>query len=179
MREKLERDIAKLCGVPYELIGGGYGSKAGMQKALENGRVFVTNMLRICMHLEALLTDVYLASFGGEPSDVQFTLKPTPRIEVESVEQLILLMEAGLVSAENAHDYSNLLLGVDIKQHTGKFANAGTFTQTHVTPAQKRENMLAKSTVELQDQQRRLAAKQAMAPNGQPAAAKQGGASKK
>lgn len=43
MQIKLSKDISQIMGIPWELIGGGYSSKAGEKKALENGRVFVSS----------------------------------------------------------------------------------------------------------------------------------------
>lgn len=45
MEVKLAKDIASICGIPYEIIGGGYGDKQGAKKSLENSRIFTTNMV--------------------------------------------------------------------------------------------------------------------------------------
>jgi hypothetical protein len=83
---KLAKDITSIMGIPYELVGGGYSDKEGRKKSMENTRIFTTNMMNLCKHLEFLLRDVYVATYGGRPKDVRFTLRPTPRIEIGSVE---------------------------------------------------------------------------------------------
>jgi hypothetical protein len=35
-----------------------------------------------------LLVDVYLAAYGGSRDSVKFIIRPTPRIEVNSVEEI-------------------------------------------------------------------------------------------
>jgi hypothetical protein len=83
---KLAKDITSIMGIPYELVGGGYSDKEGKKKSMENTRIFTTNMMNLCKHLECLMADVYVATYGGSVTDVEFTLRPTPRIEIGSVE---------------------------------------------------------------------------------------------
>lgn len=80
-------------------------------------------------HLKLLLTDVYLASFGGSPEDVEFNICAMPRLEISSVEEICQLLDSGMVSAENAMDISNMIFGLDLKQGMGKEANAGQFSR--------------------------------------------------
>ena len=148
MQQRLSKDISQIMGIPWELIGGGYSVKAGEKKALENGRVFVTSMMAICKHLQALLTDVYLASFGGDVDDIQFILRPTPRIEVGTVQELVMLMDAGVVSVDDAHSYSNMLLGIDLHTHTGKTASSGRFSRSYVTPSNEKDMIQAKAAAQ-------------------------------
>lgn len=56
------------------------------------------------------MRDVYCATYGDDPSEVKFTLRPTPRIEIGSVEEIVMLLDAGIVSFENAMQISNMLL---------------------------------------------------------------------
>ena len=63
--------------------------------------------------------------FSGCTSDVTFTLRPTPRIVIESIQDLSFLIDNGLISSDNAYDLSNMLLGVDLKQGAGKDATSG------------------------------------------------------
>lgn len=136
MQVKLAKDITSILGIPYELVGGGYSDKEGKKKSMENTRIFTTNMMNVCKHLECLLVDVYTATYGGEKHAVQFVLRPTPRIEIGSVEEIVMLLEAGVVSYENAMGISNMMLGVDLQQGTGQRATAGgRFVRQYVTPS--------------------------------------------
>ena len=98
MQVKFAKDIANLLGVPFKLISGGYSEMHGEKKAMQNNKVFITNMMSLCRHLELLLVDVYLASYGGSSDNVKFILRATPRIEIGSVEEICMLLEAGVVS---------------------------------------------------------------------------------
>ena len=143
MRLQLAKDITSIMGIPFELIGGGYSTKQGEKKALENGRVFTTNMMTVCSHLQNLLREVYVATYGGHPLDVEFVLRATPRIEIQSVEEIAALLETGIISFENAMDISNMLLGVTLKQATGKDASAGQFSRAYITPSNKKDLIVA------------------------------------
>lgn len=145
MQNKLVSDIASIMGIPLEIVGGGYGSKQGSKKSMENSRIFTTNMMNICKHLEQLLTDVYIATYGGHASEIHFTIRATPRIEIASVEDLQVLLECGLVSFDNAMGISNMLLGMDLEQGTGQKANAGQFSRAFVTPQNKKDLIAAAS----------------------------------
>uniref|UniRef100_A0A6T8KLY8 Uncharacterized protein n=2 Tax=Hemiselmis andersenii TaxID=464988 RepID=A0A6T8KLY8_HEMAN len=143
METKLAKDIASIMGIPYEIIGGGYGDKQGKKKSLENSRIFTTNMVNICRHLEHLLKDVYTASYGSMQHEVKFTLRATPRIEINNVEEVCMLLEAGVVSFNDAMTISNMLLGVDLQQGAGQQASAGQFNRTFVTPNHKKDLIVA------------------------------------
>ena len=69
------------------MVYGGYSDdSSGKSRAMHNTKIFITNMMSICRHLEMLLADVYLAAYGGTRDDVKFIIRATPRIEVNSVE---------------------------------------------------------------------------------------------
>ena len=93
--------------------------------------------------MEMLLTDVYLSAYGGSEDDVKFIIRPTPRIEVNSVEEICQLLEAGVVSFDNAMHLSNMILGVDLQQGIGAKANAGQFSRAFVTPSNKKDLIMA------------------------------------
>lgn len=144
---KFAKDATSLLGVPFEIIGGGYHIKEGAKKSLENTRIFTTNMMGICRHLQDLLTDVYVATYGDPPADVKVTVSPTPRIEVGTVDDIVKLMDMGLVSFENAMDLSNMLLGMDLKQNTGKEASAGQFSRAFITPSHRKDLLLSQAAL--------------------------------
>lgn len=90
-----------------------------------------------------LLTDVYLAAYGGSQDDVKFIIRPTPRIEVNTVEEICQLLDAGVVSFDNAMHLSNMVLGVDLQQGIGARANAGQFSRAFMTPSNKKDLIVA------------------------------------
>lgn len=101
----------------------------------------------ICRHLQDLLTDIYVATYGDPPQDVKITVSPTPRIEIGTVDDIAKLMDLGLVSFENAMDLSNMLLGMDLKQSAGKEANAGQFSRAFITPSRRKDLILAQTAL--------------------------------
>jgi hypothetical protein len=126
------------------MVSGGYSDDStGKSRSMHNTKVFVTNMMSICRHMELLLTDVYLSAYGGVREDVKFIVRPTPRIEVNSVEEICQLLQAGVVSFDNAMHLSNMILGVDLQQGIGAKANAGQFSRAFVTPSNKKDLMMA------------------------------------
>jgi len=90
-----------------------------------------------------LLVDVYLAAYGGSRDSVKFMIRPTPRIEVNSVEEICQLLDAGVVSFDNAMHLSNMILGVDLQQGVGQSANAGQFSRAFMTPSNKKDLIMA------------------------------------
>jgi hypothetical protein len=118
MQFNTARNIASILGVPFEIVGGGYSSKQGGNKSLENNRIFIANMTSMCTHLQFLLQDVYSASFPQSKTPVSFRLRASPRLEVTTIQELLLLIDSGLLTTENAFAMSNMILGIDLK-HAG------------------------------------------------------------
>lgn len=145
LQQRLAKSVSSVMGIPYEIISGGYSSSTSSDRSLQNHRVFTTNMLDICRHLQILLQQVYVAIYGGNATDVRFYLFPSPRICIESVADIAMLMEMGLVSTQNAYEIANMLLGMDLKQATGHEADAGMFAKHFVTPA-NRQAVLQRKT---------------------------------
>ena len=139
LHQRLAKDISSIMGVPYELISGGYSTTQGSKKSEENTRIFVTNMMEVCRHLCILMQNVYCATYGGAQDTVAFSMRPTPRIAIDTVEDLKVLLEAGVIEHSNAMEISNMLLGVELKQGAGKIANAGGGSKQYMTPAQINE----------------------------------------
>lgn len=98
-----------------------------------------------CRHLKQLITDVYMATFGGQHDSVNVVIRATPRIEISSIEEICQLLESGVVSQQNAMDLSNMIFGVDLKQSIGKDANASIFNKQFVTPKNKAGLMAAEA----------------------------------
>lgn len=54
-----------------------------------------------------------------------------------------MLLEAGVVSFDNAMHLSNMILGVDLQQGIGAQANAGQFSRAFITPSNKKDIITA------------------------------------
>jgi len=144
LQMKFAKDISSLLGVPYEMVLGGYSDdSAGKSRAMHNTKIFITNMMSICRHIELLLADVYLSAYGGTRDDVKFVIRPTPRIEVNTVDEICMLLEAGVVSFDNAMHLSNMILGMDLQQGAGERASAGQFSRAFMTPSNKKDLIVA------------------------------------
>jgi hypothetical protein len=126
LTQNTARNIASVMGVPFEIIGGGYSDKQGGKKSLENSRVFITNMTALCSHLERLLHEVYMTCFPAAKLDVTFKLRASPRLEITTIDELILLINAGLLSTENAFLMTNMILGLDLEQARTQKGPQGT-----------------------------------------------------
>ena len=127
-------------GIPFEMVSGGYDELRGGEKkrSASNTKLFVTNMMSICRHLQNLMVDVYVATFGGSKDDVEVVIRATPRIEISSVEEICQLLESGVVSQQNAMDISNMIFGIDLSQAMGKKATAGAVGSSQfLTPKNK------------------------------------------
>jgi hypothetical protein len=109
------RNIASIMGVPFEIVGGGYSDKQGGKKSLENSRIFITNMTSLCNHLQNLLADVYAATFPAAKIPIVFRLRASPRLEVTTIQELVLLINSGLLTTDNAFTMTNMILGLDLK----------------------------------------------------------------
>ena len=104
-----------------------------------------------------LLCNVYLSAYGGTQDDVKFIIRPTPRIEVSSVDEICKLLDAGVVSFDNAMHLSNMILGIDLQQGMGAHASAGQFSRAFVTPSNKKDLISASSKAEQQKKKSKLA----------------------
>jgi hypothetical protein len=71
-----------------------------------------------------VIQEVYVACFPESTIPVTFHLRASPRLEVSSIQDLILLINAGLLNTENAFLMTNMIIGLDLKH--SKMANAQT-----------------------------------------------------
>jgi hypothetical protein len=74
---------------------------------------------------------------------VRFIVRATPRIEINSVDDICMLLNAGVVSFDNAMHLSNMILGIDLHQGLGEKANAGQFARAFMTPSNKKDMITA------------------------------------
>lgn len=79
---------------------------------------------------------------------MQLTFLLKCRIDINSVDEICQMLDAGMVSAENAMDLSNMIFGLDLKQGVGKNANAGPFSKAYLTPKNKVDMVSATSAAD-------------------------------
>jgi hypothetical protein len=166
LQQIMEKTVASVMGIPCEIIGGGYAQTSGKKVALENNRIFFTNMNTICFHLQNLLQEVYATCFADSKMSISFRLKPSPRLEVSSIEvrtvshypfvyncywfaylcrltqktnsqELLALVESGLLTTQNAFAITNMILGLDLKQAGTKLTDKFSLSDQYITPSIK------------------------------------------
>lgn len=69
------------------------------------------------LYWQELLMDVYQATYGGPRENVDIFLRSTPRIEVSTVDDIVKLLDTGIVSTGTATGLSRMLLGIDTEQY--------------------------------------------------------------
>ena len=113
MHHKFQQDVASLMRVPQELLERNKVTESTL-KTVSTGKLFTSNMKEICTHLQCLLASVYEEIYGrGTP--VEFKLVPTPRLEVESIADLKVLFEIGVLTKGGQTGLEEVLLGPDIR----------------------------------------------------------------
>jgi hypothetical protein len=70
--------------------------------------VFAANMAVLCRKMELLLAEVYVATYGGEISDVAFQLLPPSPVQVRNIDDVKTMVECGIISANTASKYNEL-----------------------------------------------------------------------
>ena len=112
LRNKFQRDLTAVTGVPFEMVIGREGGSADtVKKTMTSGRLFSTNMHEYCRHMQYILTDVYCRVYKAPTDSVEFTLTPMPRLEVESVADFKILFDIGALTPDMSLELSQVLLG--------------------------------------------------------------------
>ena len=112
LRNKFQRDLTAVTGVPFEMVIGREGGSADtVKKTMTSGRLFSTNMHEYCRHMQYLITDVYCAIYKAKEENVTFQLTPMPRLEVESVADFKVLFDIGALTPDMSLELSQVLLG--------------------------------------------------------------------
>ena len=118
--DKYRRDVSALMGIPHEMIiGRDTGNHETVRKTIASGRIFSTNMHEICRHLSFLLREVYSVIYGEPEENVDFTLIPMPRLEIETIQDFKILHEIGALTPDFTVRLSRILLGEDPAQSEG------------------------------------------------------------
>ncbi len=110
---KFQRDVCAVMGVPDDIMG--IQQKGGIEsarKTMATGKVFTTNMQDLCRQLASLLRSVYKRIYKKD--NVEFTLIPMPRLEIENIADLKVLSEIGAINPDMSLQISQIVLGEDI-----------------------------------------------------------------
>ena len=114
MTAKYRHSVCSLFGIPAEMV---VSDRSAVQHETRGGkttsRVFQNKMNRICIFLADLLQEVYRHIYKEE---AQFNLAPLPRLELQSIEDLRILHEIGVLQPDHAVRLGDVLLGASGKR---------------------------------------------------------------
>lgn len=120
LNEKFHRNVCALFGVPPDVLSSNKGTGKDLVKRVAlSGRVFSASIQKICATLQDFMQHVYqkiYSNLGKKQSNlspVEFVLTPIPRLDVESIDDLKILHEIGILTADASANISNMLLGVN------------------------------------------------------------------
>jgi hypothetical protein len=117
MTAKYRHSVCSLFGIPSEMV---VSDRSAIQRETRGGRttsrVFQNKMARMCIFLSDLLQEVYRHIYKEE---AQFNLTPLPRLELQSIEDLRILHEIGVLQPDHAVRLGDVLLGATGKRVRG------------------------------------------------------------
>jgi len=107
LQAKYKIDVCSLVGVPPELVTTvqfNSGEKQAKTSGVSTGtsRIFQAKMQSVTNFLKSLLAEVYGAIYKG--AEAQFDIIPMPRLEINSIEDLKILHEIGVIQPEHTVD---------------------------------------------------------------------------
>lgn len=110
---KFQKDVANVCGIPYDYVFSNSSSHETVKKTLTSGRIFSSNMTKMCKNVCLLLKHVYEIIYNKK--NAEFSMIPLPKLEIESVQDLKILFDIGSITPDISMDLSNILLGDDVE----------------------------------------------------------------
>jgi hypothetical protein len=126
LHTKYKIDVCSLTGVPPEMVTSvnfneNKSSKSGTQQGTSTNRMFQAKMQNVCNFLKTLMKEVYVAIYRSE--DCEFEIIPMPRMEINSIEDLKILHEIGVLQPEHTVDLASILIGrlKKMKKNTSGF----------------------------------------------------------
>ena len=108
MTDKYRRSVCSLIGIPLEMVAADRSANRESRGGRATSRMFQSKMMRICMFLSGLLSDVHERIYK-EPAE--FSLMALPRLEIQGIEDLKVLHEIGVLQPDHALKLSEVLLG--------------------------------------------------------------------
>ena len=114
LQERFNRSVTSVFGIPADLLHGRSARGNDLTARVQlSGRIFSANIQRLCMKLQEFMRDCYCQIYNAKSTSVKFELTPIPRLDVESIQDLKILHEIGLLTPDASANISNMLLGVD------------------------------------------------------------------
>ncbi len=109
MTRKFRSSVCSLMGIPSEMVQADRDvSSSTSRGGRSTSRIFQGKMSRMCIFLTSLLKIVHKKIYK---EDAEFNLVALPRLEVQSIEDLKILHEVGVLQPDHALKLSDILLG--------------------------------------------------------------------
>ena len=108
MTNKFRQFVCSLLGVPSEMVIADRSNQQESRGGRANSRMFQGKMSRMCMFLSDLLGEVHQTVYGEK---AEYNLIALPRLEVQSIEDLWILHDIGVLQPDHALKLSEVLLG--------------------------------------------------------------------
>ena len=139
---KFQHDVAAVLNIPSEMVENKTSSQHDtIKKTMASSKLFSTNMTFICRYLSTLLKAAYEKIYGKD--NVEFTLLPLSRLQIESVEDLKVLHEINAINPDMSIRLSSIMLGEEVEQHNDKlqllYADSATRKKKEDLGLQKNE----------------------------------------
>jgi hypothetical protein len=108
MTTKFRHSVCSLMGIPAEMITADRSSQRETRGGRATSRIFQGKMARMCMFLSELLSEVHEHIYKEK---AEYNLIALPRLEVQSIDDLKILHEIGVLQPDHALRLSEILLG--------------------------------------------------------------------
>lgn len=111
LQNKYRYDVCYLMGVPPELISISHSANpehVPVSKSTGTNRLFQARCQTICTFLKNLSSSVYEVIYK---TSVEFEIVPMPRLEIQSLNDLTILHETGILRPDHSVRLSDILLG--------------------------------------------------------------------
>ena len=111
MQVQWNTSVFQLFKIPPKMMIGSLGltKEAGL-----NQRIFSAEMQQLCNHLRTLSANVYSIIYSEkDPRSVNFIISPSPKIDIESIDDLKTLFEIGSIKPSMANRLADTLINAD------------------------------------------------------------------
>ena len=105
---KFRHSVCGLLGIPMEMVAADKNQHNESRGNRATSRMFQSKMARMCMFLSELLQETHSHIYKEE---AQYNLIALPRMEIQSIEDLKILFEIGVLQPDHAVKLSEVLLG--------------------------------------------------------------------
>ena len=120
MTRKFRSSVCSLMGIPSEMVQADRDTATSTSRGgRSTSRIFQGKMSRMCIFLASLLRIVHKKIYK---EDAEFNLVALPRLEVQSIEDLKVVHEVGVLQPDHALKLSDVLLGT-VRKRTSSLGN--------------------------------------------------------